>query len=133
MKFVPLILALCLAACGQRAVTSTAATQSHGRYLGVGVYDAGTMWSKMKSAAPTDKSAATLDDDAHVIVVVDSNTGEVRQCGDMSGYCVRSNPWATNGTALPAALSVHADDMAENMTEPDATTTENVAEMKNAQ
>ena len=66
----------------------------HGRYVGIGVYSAGALWSKMAiSAPPKAASAATTADDEHVIVVVDSQTGEVRECGDYTGICVSLNPW----------------------------------------
>ncbi|MEO6040308.1 MAG: hypothetical protein ABIP41_00215 [Croceibacterium sp.] len=60
--------------------------------------------------APSDPAAATIADDEHVIVVVDSITGEVRQCGDHSGYCVAMKPWS--GGSSPAMLSKHAADLA---------------------
>jgi hypothetical protein len=67
----------------------------HGRYLGIGVYAAGEAWSRMTVPAPPGKPmAARIADDEHVIVVVDSDTGEIRQCGDMSGYCTGMNPWS---------------------------------------
>lgn len=52
------------------------------------------------SAAP---EVARLSDDEHVVVVVDSLTGEIRQCGDLSGYCVGMNPWAKPLGALQTA------------------------------
>lgn len=65
----------------------------HGRYLGVGIYVVGEAWSRMVVPSPAGKpTAARTADDEHVIVVVDSNTGEIRQCGDMSGYCTSMNP-----------------------------------------
>jgi hypothetical protein len=67
----------------------------HGRYLGVGIYAAGEAWSRMKVPATSGKpTAARTADDEQIIVVVDSNTGEIRQCGDMSGYCTGMNPWS---------------------------------------
>lgn len=70
-------------------------TTHHGRYLGVGIYAAGEAWSRMTVPAPAGKpSAARTADDEHIIVVVDSNSGEIRQCGDMSGYCTGINPWS---------------------------------------
>jgi len=67
------------------------------------------------SVGSADPAAATIADDEHVIVVIDSHTGEVRQCGDHSGYCVAMNPWNGAGSgvpALPAKLVKHAADLA---------------------
>ena len=36
------------------------------------------------------------------IVVVDSQTGEIRQCGNLSGHCIGMNPWLPrSGRAAP--------------------------------
>lgn len=87
-------------------------TAARGRYLGVGVYSANSLWSKMVTAnTATDLAKAGLRDDEHIIVVVDSRTGEVRQCGDMSGYCIGMNPWSgpLDATrAAPVNLIEHA-------------------------
>ena len=87
--------------------------RSQGRYTGVGVYNAGDLWGKIMDApTPADPHAATIRDDEHVIVVVDTRTGEIRQCGDHSGYCVAISPWAASNhvPALPSKLSAHAGD-----------------------
>jgi hypothetical protein len=39
-------------------------------------------------------AARTVDDQA-IIVTTDSVTGEVRACGDLTGYCIGMNPWKT--------------------------------------
>ena len=66
-----------------------------GRYGGLGVYPTGQGWTKLaKADQPKDPAAAKTADDEHVIVVVDSKTGEIRQCGDFSGYCIGMNPWS---------------------------------------
>jgi len=71
------------------------------------------------SDPPNDPAAATIADDEHVIVVVDSRTGEVRQCGDHSGYCVRFDPWQERGAPVaPVRLSKHAADLATETTGP---------------
>jgi len=65
-----------------------------GRYAGVGIYTPNVAWTKMAtdpSLRPA--SAATLNDDEAIIVVTDSQTGEVRACGDLSGNCIGMNPW----------------------------------------
>jgi hypothetical protein len=63
----------------------------------------------------TDPAAATLDDDDHIVVVLDSATGQLRQCGNLSGHCIALNPWAKTATAqgAPAALLKHARQLAE--------------------
>ena len=86
-----------------------------GRYLGIGVYSAGPLWSQLKQAkAPSDPDTARLTDDLEIVVVVDSQTGEVRQCGNMTGHCTSMNPWkqlvAADGQ-LPARLIKHADQL----------------------
>lgn len=86
--------------------------QQRGRFAGIGVYEAGRLWQHMTAQDPQDPAVAKLADDEHIIVVVDSRTGEVRQCGDHSGYCVAMNPWAgPRPTSLPARLSKHAADL----------------------
>ena len=64
--------------------------------------------------APSDTAAAKLEDDEHIIVIIDSHTVEVRQCGDYSGVCVAMNPWAAQGSrsATPVKLKKHAADLA---------------------
>lgn len=105
--------------------------QRHGRYAGIGVFAPGNLWSRM--ALPKTKAvpqAATTADDEHIIVVVDSDTGEVRQCGDHSGYCTAMNPW-TKAIApqqhAPVTLTAHAADVAR-----EAEAASNVAEENNA-
>jgi len=62
------------------------------------------------AAVPKDAQQARISDDEHVIVVIDSQTGEVRQCGDHSGYCVAMAPWKRADT-LPMKLTAHAEDL----------------------
>lgn len=104
-----------LAGCEQQGAVSGPGIKSQGRYAGIGTYDAGRLWSQMAGIeAPTDAAVAKLEDDEHIIVVVDSHTGEVRQCGDYSGICVAMNPWAGKGSrsATPVKLKKHAADLA---------------------
>jgi hypothetical protein len=86
--------------------------QGHARYAGVGIYSPGAEWTKMVTAQQSkDTAAAQLVDDSAVIVVVDSHTGEVRGCGDMTGYCVGMNPWKAPlpaGQMAPVSLTDHA-------------------------
>jgi hypothetical protein len=105
-----LFLASCLGACG-RGPESGHAPRHGGRYVGIGIYSAGQMWQRMAGAARSrDESAATLRDDEQVIVVVDSQTGEIRQCGNLSGHCIRMNPW-TGQPAGSARLTEHQADV----------------------
>ena len=93
-----------------------------GRYSGIGVFDAGRLWAEMSApGSKANPAMATLKDDEHIIVVLDSHTGEVRQCGDHSGYCVAMNPWMRSGpqNTLPVKLAKHASDLAaEDRTDP---------------
>lgn len=70
--------------------------RSHGRYAGIGIYGPGESWKRMVAARQTKASPAakTIDDQA-IVVVIDSTTGEVRSCGDMTGYCIGMAPWKT--------------------------------------
>ena len=110
-----LLAALSVGACDS-ATESSPLTGQHGRYIGIGVYAAGEIWSRMAAANPSrDEAAANLRDDDHVIVVVDSRTGEIRQCGNYSGHCIGMNPWAGalgQGQAAPVPLTKHAADLA---------------------
>lgn len=107
---------LLLAAIGgcQRAETPSQAggAKASGRYQGVGIYRAGQLWPQVaRPEAPADPAAARLDDDEEIIVVIDNVTGEVRQCGNLSGHCIATNPWSGAAGALPAALLKHAEDL----------------------
>ena len=90
------------------------ATPHRGRYSGIGIYSADRTWAKISSAdkpADSDKARSTVADDQTVIVVVDSNTGEVRQCGNMSGFCIGMNPWTRSlgkPQTNPVDLAEHA-------------------------
>jgi hypothetical protein len=82
----------------------------HGRYAGVGIYAPSQAWTKLDVLAPSDFAAAKLSDDQAIIVVVDSETGEVRACGDLSGYCVGLDPWRAGlakSQLAPVKLTSH--------------------------
>ncbi len=116
---VALLFAGCaVAGCNKPGEATTAGPKSPGRFAGIGTFEAGRLWQQMVGApASQDPGAAKLADDEHVIVVLDSHTGEVRQCGDHSGFCVAMNPWSAPGSAatVPVKLSKHATDLdAEN-------------------
>ena len=69
---------------GEAPASNLFGSSARGRYLGVAVYAPGRMWEQVvRAGAPTDSAAATLKDDEQVIVVVDSATGELRQCGNL--------------------------------------------------
>jgi len=109
MRQVPILLiAACLGGCGYAPDTSTGHRQG-GRYHGIGIYSPGAVWERIAGAGRTDNpQAATLRDDEQVIVVVDSETGEVRQCGNLSGHCIRMNPWEAQ--RAPVNVTEHQAD-----------------------
>ena len=106
---------LSIGACDTAPELSPPAGQQ-GHFIGIGIYQAGEIWSRMAAAnRARDAAAANLGDDSHVIVVVDSRTGEIRQCGNYSGHCIGMNPWAGplgQGQAAPVPLTRHAADLA---------------------
>jgi hypothetical protein len=64
--------------------------------------------------APKSAVASRLKDDQQVIVVVDTRTGELRQCGNMSGVCVGMNPWSkplAQAQSTPLSVLKHEDDI----------------------
>jgi hypothetical protein len=111
----PALAAACLLAGCDRGSGDISPPQRHGRYAGIGVFEPGRLWSRMAVPKQANASqAATIADDEHVIVVVDSVTGEVRQCGDHSGYCISMNPWRQApgpAQSAPVPLTVHAADL----------------------
>ena len=113
-----MIAALALGGCHNPTPASGSAPYEHGRYAGIGIYAADPLWSHMTvSEKPTNKAAATIADDRTIIVVIDSKTGEVRQCGNMSGYCVGMNPWAgafASGRSAPLNLAKHAAELGDD-------------------
>jgi len=83
-----------------------------GHYAGIGRYQAGLAWLKMVAADQAKTpAAARIADDEFVIAVIDSHTGEVRQCGKLSGYCIAMNPGAkplSPSRLAPNDLTAHA-------------------------
>ncbi len=127
--FSPLLL-LTIPGCNKSMAVDAEGTASRGRYSGIGTFPADPLWHQRIEIAPKDESKARLADDSQIIVVVDTQTGEVRQCGNNSGQCVRVNPWSKDAAApsLPAALKKHAADLdadaaqsTQNVTEANAT------------
>ena len=101
-----------LSGCKEQNSGPLEANSARGRYAGIGVYQAGRMWGHMAAQDPRDSTLARIADDEHIIAVVDSRTGEVRQCGDHSGYCVTTNPWSgPPPPTLPIKLAAHAKDL----------------------
>jgi hypothetical protein len=115
----PIVALLALAGCKREAAADNemgGGPDEAGRYSGVGIYPADSLWNEIEGAeAANDAQAARLDDDSQVIVLVDRRTGEVRQCGNRSGFCVAMNPWRGRGRdkapQLPAQLIKHASDL----------------------
>ena len=116
-----LIAAGTLAACNKTDDVSASPQHGGGRFYGIGIYPVDELWSQQtgtKSSA--DAAKATLSDDAQIIVVVDSRTGEVRQCGNQSGHCTSLNPWAghpSSSQVAPVSLTKHAADLQREATE----------------
>jgi hypothetical protein len=115
-KLVIIVAAVAAGLCGcvKKSVDAESDASAHGRYSGIGTYMAGRLWQKMVVADNNDQAAAKLLDDDQIIVVVDSHTGEVRQCGNLSGYCIGMNPWTSRGPVptAPVKLTIHDDQLA---------------------
>lgn len=80
-----------------------------GRYQGIGITTPGEQWTKIAAAPkPGDDKHATLEDDDYVVFVTDSQSGEVRECGNRSGFCVRFQPWQHPAPPAPLVLTDHA-------------------------
>ena len=111
------VLVLTLTGCDRHGDVSAPGHRSGGRYQGIGIYPADQLWSRLAvSDANKDQTRALRKDDGQIIVVVDSQTGEVRQCGNLSGYCVTTNPWSAPlgvDRIAPLSLSQHAEDLAK--------------------
>ena len=103
-----------MAGCGDASDADNDA-RAGGRYVGIGIYAPGSLWQRMVAASrPANAAAATLRDDDQVIVTVDSRTGEVRQCGNLSGYCIGMNPWSRPldpEQAAPVNVTEHGVDL----------------------
>ena len=82
-----------------------------GAYTGVGIYGPSRQWTKLIANQQfKDPEAARAIDDQVIIVVQNSVTGEVRACGDLTGYCIGMNPWTApllGARVAPVRLSEH--------------------------
>ena len=107
-----LVLLAGLCACSRPQTVGGSPAGDGGRYAGFGVYAADEGWRRLAGPEPvSDKpadgapAAATIKDDDVVLVTIDTHSGEVRQCGAVSGYCVAMNPWSRPpGQSAPAML-----------------------------
>jgi hypothetical protein len=102
-----------MAACKESATSPWALGDfgRHGRYVGVGIYGPGRQWARMVAAqqASGEAPARPIDDQA-IIVMSDTDTGELRACGDLTGYCIGMNPWKqplTPAQIAPIELTSH--------------------------
>ncbi len=100
--------ALTLTLCGCRRPVAAAMDyiqgSSHGRYASVGIYSPSRQWTRLIAAQQSkDAQLARPIDDQAIIVVQDTQTGEVRGCGDLTGYCIGMNPWKTTLTTAQIA------------------------------
>ena len=92
-----------LGACSRRI---DAPPQAQGRYAGVGVFAAGRAWPVLTAGAGARGDVAGLADDETIVAVTDTRTGEIRECGALSGVCVGFNPWLRPaGAGAPAPLN----------------------------
>jgi hypothetical protein len=99
----------------------------HGRYAGIGLFSPGKIWAHLQGDVTKDPAAAKPEDDDVLIIVVDSDTGEVRECGNYSGRCVSMNPWTKAvGPQLhmPVRVSAHAAELANEGTTENVTTSD---------
>lgn len=121
MSFTRVIAAMCmtisLAGCDPMAANAPSDAFSHGRYSGVGVFSAGKMWAHLKTGdVSRDLDSATVKDDESIIVIMDGKTGEVRECGNFSGFCTSIQPWTRVVSSTPTKLDAHASDISDQNT-----------------
>lgn len=116
--------ALALGGCSKREVAAAAffgdgGSGHRGRYVGIGLFAPDRMWEQLTGVVLSGPTGATLKDDQEVIVVVDTATGEIRQCGNLSGHCIRMNPWTKPRDGAPSPAVILAKHRAELDHEPD--------------
>ena len=104
------LIAASLSGCRGGAVWPSSG-EGRGRYVGVGIYAPTAQWRQLVgSQQPSSPAAAQRGDDQVILVTADSTTGELRACGDLSGYCVGFNPWKAPLGALqtsPVSVAAH--------------------------
>lgn len=87
------------------------AGDGRGRYVGVGIYTPTAQWRALiGNRQPSSPVGAQRQDDQVILVTADSMTGELRACGDLSGYCIGLNPWKQQLGAqqtAPVPVSAH--------------------------
>src|SRR5271156_1596588 len=89
-----LFTAVTLTGCKRADWSPLSDASPHGRYLGVGIYSPGKQWTRLVgNQTPKSDAVARPIDDQVIVVVADSETGELRACGDLTGYCIGMNPW----------------------------------------
>ena len=117
---------VCLGGCVKHADDWQGAA-GHGRYFGVGIYGPDHQWRHLVATQVSkDTAAARPIDDQVIIVVENSVTGEVRACGDLTGYCIGMNPWKTqllSSQISPVKLTKHVPPDASDATETPAKAT----------
>jgi len=106
-----MLMALSVSGCRRLADDDPAGQAGRTGYVGIGIYAPSVAWQRLvqgkAQANPNPASARTVDDQA-VIVVQNSRTGDIRACGDMTGYCIGMNPWAKPpGQITPVSLAAH--------------------------
>ena len=100
------VLAVLLAGCGPHL--ANAPHRGEGRFQGIGIGPAGDAWRKLADAPkPVSAKTANLADDDYLIVVTDTVTGEVRECGDRSGFCIQLRPWDKPAPSTPLLVTEH--------------------------
>ena len=117
--WIVLAVGLSLAACSKKATDDLGASDQpwfggdqHGRFVGVGIYNPSDEWAHLvANQSAKDSQTAKPIDDQVIIVVEDSVTGEVRAFGDLTGYCIGTNPWKTalvSSQITPVKLTQHS-------------------------
>ncbi len=104
---------LLLTACHRTEDQAGRAHGHFGRYASVGLYAPDKQWTRLVAAEQAkDPQAAQPIDDQIIFVTQDSATGEIRACGDLTGYCIGMNPWRAPLPAaqmVPIRLTAHVD------------------------
>lgn len=111
MRLAPILMLAALAAgCTRGAPAESQAARDTGRYISMGSYPAGEKWAALarQGVALATSDKAEVSDDEQVIVFIDSRSGEIRQCGNLSGYCVTLSPWNQQLGSTPVKFDPEA-------------------------